>query len=147
MINLILTKLLLAWDLTTMLTAFLIVRMAMVRSPLFNPAAPQWEETRYWAAGAFAAFAYVLLAWVSGFYSRKAHTRPSVIPIVNLLIFIFILILGFLACWRYNEITDGMQFISKRVLLFSTVISYILTTIAHYFTALYIVNKKSEGKL
>ncbi len=119
-----------------------LMRMIMIRSPLFDASAPQWAAQRYWQAGFFAAATYFLLALTSGFYNRNKIIKCAKVPMVNFVIISFIFFLGLLACWRYDIIIPGMQFISKRALLFSVVISYFLTTLIHYLIALYFNKEK-----
>ena len=143
---LILTKLALLWDMAVVLGTMLFVRTAMTHSPLFDAAAPQWAEERYWAAGTFAALTYALVAWASRFYSRRNHARPAVVPALNLGIFAFLFLLGMLACRRFAAIAEGQQLISKRALLFSIAISYIMTTVVHYLLASRLL-KKGDGNV
>jgi len=120
-----------------------IIRIIMVRSPLFDGSAPQWASQRYWQSGIFAAATYFLLAAASGFYNSKKIIKYAKVPAVNFAIISFIFFLGLLACWRYDDITSGIQFISKRALLFSMVISYFSTTLIHYLIAFYFKKEKS----
>jgi len=119
-----------------------LIRIIMIRSPLFNGADPQWASQRYWQAGVFAAVTYFLLAATSDFYSRNKMIKCAKVPVVNFALFSFIFFLGLLACWRYGVIMDGMAFMSKRALLFSVVISYFATTLIHYLIALYFNKEK-----
>ncbi|MCK5851661.1 hypothetical protein KAH27_01420 [bacterium] len=114
-----------------------VLRIIMIHSPLFDASAPQWESQRYWISGFFLAATYFLTALVSGFYSRNKNIKKTKVPTVNFAIITFIFSLGLLACWRYGVVTSDMQFISKRALLFSMVISYFFTTLIHYLIALY----------
>ncbi len=121
---------------------FPVLRMIMIHSPLFDASAPQWESRRYWISGIFSAVTYFLIALVSGFYNRNKIVKKTKVPAVNFAIISFIFFLGLLACWRYGVVTSGMQFISKRALLFSMVISYFLTTLIHYIIALFFNKEK-----
>ncbi len=120
-----------------------VLRIIMIRSPLFDAAASQWASQRYWQAGLFAAVTYFLLALTSGFYSSKKMIKCAKVPAVNFAIFSFLFFLGLLACWRYGVIMDGMAFMSKRALLFAMVISYFATTLIHYLIAFYFNKEKS----
>ncbi len=124
-------------DFVILACALPVLRIIMIHSPLFDASAPQWASRRYWISGIFSAVTYFLTALASGFYSRNKIVKKAKIPTVNFAIFSFIFFLGLLACWRYGVVTSGMQFISKRALLFSMVISYFLTTLIHYLIALY----------
>ena len=130
-------------DLIILAGSLPLLRLIMIKSPLFNASAPQWASQRYWQAGVFAAVTYFLLALTSDFYSRNKMVKHAKVPAINFALISFIFFLGLLACWRYGVITEGMQFISKRALLFSTVISYFLTTLIHYLIALYFNKEKS----
>jgi len=124
-------------DFVIVACALPVLRIIMIHSPLFDASAPQWASQRYWISGIFLAITYFLIALSSGFYSRSKIVKNMKVPAVNLAIVSFMFFLGLLACWRYGVITSGMQFISKRALLFSIVISYFLTTLIHYLIALY----------
>ncbi|RLD11447.1 MAG: hypothetical protein DRI44_03610 [Chlamydiae bacterium] len=130
------------YDLSVLFFVMPIIRIIMIKSPLFNGAEPQWTSRRYWISGIFAAATYFLLALTSDFYTTRKKVKCTKIPAVNFVIISFVFFLGLLACWRYGVITDGMQLISRRVLLFSMVISYFLTTLIHYLIALYFNKEK-----
>ena len=124
-------------DFVILACALPVLRIIMIHSPLFDASAPQWTSKRYWISGIFSAATYFLIALASGFYSHNKIVKKTKIPTVNFAIISFIFFLGLLACWCYGVVTSGMQFISKRALLFSMVISYFFTTLIHYLIALY----------
>ncbi len=130
------------FDCLAIAATFPLVRQIMLHSPLFDAAAPQWSSNRYLISGIFAAATYFLLALVGGFYSSNARPQKNKIPTINFGYFIFLFLLGWLACWRFADISDGQNFISKRALLFALTISYFITTFSHYLIALF--NKKEE---
>jgi len=129
-------------DFIIVMTSMPVVRKIMTYSTLFDASAPQWIASKYWQSGAFIAVVYLLLALTSGFYSLNKIVEKAKIPIVNFWIFSFLIFLGFLACWRYSVIFPDMQFISKKALLFSMVISYFSTTLVHYLIASYFNKEK-----
>jgi len=143
MISLILTKLALAWDMSVVLGTVLLVRLMMTSSPMYNASAPQWAEERYWVAGVFGALTYALLAWAGRFYSRRKPASALRVPAINLANCAFLFLLGCLACWRYTDMFEGQYLFSKRVLFFSVLIVYALTTVVHYLVA--VVLQKRRG--
>jgi len=130
-------------DLAVLAGSLPVLRMIMVRSPLFDATAPQWSARRYLYAGLFAAITYFLLALTSGFYSSKKMIKCAKVPVVNFALISYMFFLGLLACWRYGIVIPNAVFISKRALLLALVISYFVTTSIHYLTALYFNKEKS----
>ena len=120
-------------DFAVITAALPVARAIMIKSPLFDANAPQWNADRYFISSIFAAATYFLLALTGGFYSFSNKPSGTKIPAMNFGYFLFLFCLGLLACWRFAAISDGAVFISKRALLFALAVSYFITTSIHYF--------------
>ncbi len=105
---------------------------ALVRSPLCNPADPQWARGRYLVAAALAAAAYVLLSWCAGLYRAAVTVERARIPLINLGTCAVLLAAAWLALARYAAASDGAVLLSRRVLLLALFGSYVLTSFLHY---------------
>ena len=113
--------------------AFVVVRGVMVMSPIFNTQADQWNQSRYWVAGFAAAFIFIILSNLNGFYKKSNEVKLKKFPLINLINCGIVFGLGIVACLNYSSVFDGAQLLSKKILFLAVLAIYILTTLTHYF--------------
>ena len=113
--------------------SFVVVRGVMVLSPVFNTQADQWNQLRYWIAGVAAAFIFIILSKLNGFYKKSNEVKLKKFPLINLINCGIVFGLGIVACLNYSSVFDGAQLLSKKILFLAVLAIYILTTFTHYF--------------
>jgi len=111
------------------------VRAALVASPLYDAALPQWQPIRTYAAGGIGAALYLMLAWAGRLFSVVRPQPRLVLPALNLLNCGLLLAFGLIACGRYAAVTEDAQLLPRRLLFFAALLSYVATTLAHYAAA------------
>ncbi|GEM_PF-2745131 len=112
--------------------SFVAVRGVMVMSPAVNSEAGQWALSRYWIAGIAAALIFVVLLFLNGFYKKLSEPQIKKLPLINLINCGIVFGLGIAACLRYSSVFNGEELISKKILFFSLIATYILTTFSRY---------------
>ncbi len=113
--------------------SFVAIRSVMVMSPVINTQADQWNQSRYWIAGVAAAFIFIILSNLNGFYKKSNKEKLKKIPLINLINCAVVFGFGIVACLNYSSVFDGAQLLSKKILFLAVLAIYILTTFTHYF--------------
>ncbi len=120
-------------DFIFVILSFVVVRGVMVMSPVFNTQANQWNQLRYWIAGFAAAFVFIILSNLNGFYKKSNEVKSKRFPLINLINCGIVFGLGIVACLKYSSVFEGEQLLSKKILFLAVLAIYILTTFTHYF--------------
>ena len=117
------------------ITAVLAARAFVLASPMQDPTQPHWVFARYRDMGCMLAMVYVVMLWAGGFVASPDRIERAKIPALNLLNSAVLFGMGLLACWYYALRHEGQAYVSKRVLFFSIILIYAITTVIHYSSA------------
>lgn len=119
-------------DIAVVISMVLLIRHVLLASPMMDPSQPQWDAARYFDLGMLMALIFLILAWAAGMFSPHRQPEPGRLPVINLLNWTLIILLGLYACRQYTIYADAGILLSKRVLFFSGVVLYGITTVIHY---------------
>jgi hypothetical protein len=119
-------------DIAVVISVVLLIRHVMLASPMMDPAQQQWDPGRYYDLGMLMSLLFLMLACASGMFSPRNQPEPGRLPALNLLNWALIILLGLYACRQYAVYADNGILLSKRVLFFSGVVLYGITTVIHY---------------